>query len=135
MPTMAEKNGTANAPGGTAGVHAPGAPSNGAAGPGADPDGALGTALAMREDGVEDPLLAEAERDTRLDRLPMQVDILLKVHSFRVQDLLSMEKGTVVETVHEHTQDVPVRCGGALLMWSEFEVLDQTLAVRITRLG
>jgi flagellar motor switch protein FliN/FliY len=65
----------------------------------------------------------------------MQVDILLKVHSFRVQDLLSMEKGTVVETVHEHTQDVPVRCGGALLMWSEFEVLDQTLAVRITRLG
>jgi flagellar motor switch protein FliN/FliY len=41
----------------------------------------------------------------------------------------------VVETVHEHTQDVPVRCGGALLMWSEFEVLDQTLAVRITRLG
>jgi flagellar motor switch protein FliN/FliY len=95
----------------------------------------MGTALAMREEGVEDPLLAEAERDTRLDRLPMQVDILLKVHSFRVQDLLSMEKGTVVETVHEHTQDVPVRCGGALLMWSEFEVLDQTLAVRITRLG
>jgi len=93
------------------------------------------TALAVREAGDEDALLEEAERDTRLDRLPMQVDILLKVHSFRVQDLLSMEKGTVVETVHEHTQDVPVRCGGALLVWSEFEVLDQTLAVRITRLG
>jgi flagellar motor switch protein FliN/FliY len=89
----------------------------------------------VHEGGVEDTLLEEAERDTRLDRLPMQVDVLMKVHSFRVQDLLSMQKGTVVETVHEHTQDVPVRCGGTLLMWSEFEVLDQTLAVRITRLG
>jgi flagellar motor switch/type III secretory pathway protein FliN len=135
MPSMGENKGTSNVTPGVSGVQPPGAPSNGAAGPGADPNGAMGTALAMREEGVEDPLLAEAERDTRLDRLPMQVDILLKVHSFRVQDLLSMEKGTVVETVHEHTQDVPVRCGGALLMWSEFEVLDQTLAVRITRLG
>jgi flagellar motor switch protein FliN/FliY len=135
MASIAENKGTANAPAGVAGVHAPGTPPNGGAAPGADPTGAAGTALAVHEGGVEDALLVEAERDTRLDRLPMQVDILLKLHSFRVQDLLSMEKGTVVETVHEHTQDVPVRCGGALLMWSEFEVLDQTLAVRITRLG
>jgi flagellar motor switch protein FliM len=123
------------APAGAAGVQVPGAPGNGAAAAATDPNGATGTALAVRDEGVEDAPLDEAERDTRLDRLPMQVDILLKVRSFRVQDLLSMEKGTVVETVHEHTQDVPVRCGGALLMWSEFEVLDQTLAVRVTRLG
>jgi flagellar motor switch protein FliN/FliY len=70
-----------------------------------------------------------------LDRLPMQVDVVVRVHSFRVKDLLSMEKGTVVETVHEHTQDVPLRSGGALLLWSEFEVLDQRLAVRVTRLA
>lgn len=65
----------------------------------------------------------------------MQLDVMVKIHSFRVQDLLSLEKGTVVETVHEHTQDVPVRCGGAPLVWAEFEVLDQQLAVRITRLA
>ena len=46
-----------------------------------------------------------------------------------------MQKGTVVETVHEHTQDVPLCCAGALLLWSEFEVLDQRLAVRVTRLA
>ena len=83
----------------------------------------------------EEPLPEEADEDTRLDRLPMQLDVMVKVHSFRVQDLLALEKGTVVETVHEHTQDVPVRCGGALLVWAEFEVLDQQLAVRITRLA
>jgi flagellar motor switch protein FliN/FliY len=90
-------------------------------------------ALVVHSDGVEDP--PPEEPDTRLDRLPMRLDALVKVHSFRVQDLLSMEKGTIVETVHEHTQDVPVRSGSALLVWAEFEVLDQRLAVRITRLS
>jgi flagellar motor switch/type III secretory pathway protein FliN len=100
---------------------------------------ALGTgsaeagALAVLGDRIEEQ--PPEELDTRLDRLPMRLDAMVKVHSFRVQDLLSMEKGTIVETVHEHTQDIPVRSGGALLVWAEFEVLDQRLAVRITRLG
>lgn len=94
-------------------------------------------ALAVRETGPEEAAVEEqeVELDERLQRLPMQVDVVLRVHSFRVQDLLSMQKGTVVETVQDHTQDVPLRCGGALLLWSEFEVLDQQLAVRITRLA
>jgi flagellar motor switch protein FliM len=115
---------------------APAAIGAGASAPaaGAIPDAAT-VALAVREGEAEEPKPEEAPADTRLDRLPMQVDVLVKIHSFRVQDLLSMEKGTVVETVHDHTQDVPVRCGGALLLWSEFEVLDQRLAVRVTRLA
>ncbi len=89
----------------------------------------------VRADGGEEPPPEEPEGDTRLGRLPMQLDVMVKIHSFRVQDLLSLEKGTVVETEHEHSQDVPVRCGGAPLVWAEFEVLDQQLAVRITRLA
>ena len=92
-------------------------------------------ALAVRENGAEAEEAAEPDADMRLNRLPMQLDVMVRVHSFRVQDLLSMEKGMVVETVHEHTQDVPLRSGGALLLWSEFEVLDQRLAVRVTRLA
>jgi flagellar motor switch protein FliM len=78
---------------------------------------------------------AEPERDTRLDRLPMQLDVTVKVRCFRVQDLLALEKGTVLETIHEHTQDVPLECGGAVLMCAEFEMVGQKLAVRITRLA
>lgn len=77
----------------------------------------------------------EPERDMRLDHLPMQLDVMVRVRSFRVQDLLALEKGTVVETIHEHTQDVPLESGGALLMWGEFEMVGQKLAVRITRLA
>lgn len=94
-----------------------------------------GTALMVSGDGAEEVPRQEVELDARLDRLPMRLDAMVKVQSFRAQDLLSMEKGTIVETVHEHTQDVPVRAGGALLVWAEFEVLDQKLAVRITRLA
>ncbi|HUB17774.1 MAG TPA: FliM/FliN family flagellar motor C-terminal domain-containing protein [Acidobacteriaceae bacterium] len=92
-------------------------------------------ALAVRNNGSEESPGKEASEDRRLDRLPMQVDVMVRVHPFRVRDLLSMEKGTVVETVHEHTQDVPLHSGGVLLLWSEFEVLDQRLAVRVTRLA
>jgi flagellar motor switch/type III secretory pathway protein FliN len=75
------------------------------------------------------------QRDLRFDRMPMQLNVMVQVRSFRVQDLLALEKGTVVETIHEHTQDVPLECGGALLMWAEFELVGQRLAVRVTRLA
>lgn len=98
------------------------------------PAGEPATAL-MRSEG-EGALGEEPEsRDSRLDRLPMQLDVLVRVQSLRVQDLLSLQRGTVLETVHEHSQDVPVHCGGALLVWGEFEVVEQKLAVRITRLA
>lgn len=97
-------------------------------------EGAAGSpaALTRGEEGTAKPAV---ERDTRLDRLPMQLDVMVKVRSFRVRDLLALDQGAVLETIHEHTQDVPVRSGGALLVWGEFEMVEQRLAVRITRLA
>lgn len=100
-------------------------------GPATEPVNAL-----LRAEGVTP--LDGAERDAppgRFDRLPMQMDVMVRVNSLRVKDLLALERGTVVETQHQHSQDVPVRCGGALLVWGEFEMADQKLAVRITRLA
>jgi flagellar motor switch/type III secretory pathway protein FliN len=77
----------------------------------------------------------DQRRYARVERLPMRLDVLMKVRSFRVQDLLAMQKGTVVETVHGHSQDVPLACGSALLVWGEFEVVEQKLGVRITHLA
>lgn len=67
--------------------------------------------------------------------LPMQLDVTVPIPGFRVQDLLALEKGTVLESSWPHAEDVPVWCGGAQLVWTEFEVVDQKLAVRVTRLG
>ena len=70
-----------------------------------------------------------------LDRMGMRLDIMVRVPSFCVRDLLALETGTVVETEQDHAQDVPVRSGGALLAWGEFEVVNEALAVRLTRLA
>jgi flagellar motor switch protein FliN/FliY len=94
-----------------------------------------GSAALVLAETPEETAEDSEDRDTRLDRLAMQLDVMVRVQSMRVQDLLSLENGAVVETIHEHSQDLPVRCGGALLAWAEFEVVDQKLAVRITRLA
>jgi flagellar motor switch/type III secretory pathway protein FliN len=67
--------------------------------------------------------------------LPMQLDVTIPIPRFRVQDLLALEKGAVLESRWPHAEDVPVWCGGVQLVWTEFEVVDQKLAVRVTRLG
>ena len=67
--------------------------------------------------------------------LPMQLDVTIPVPVFRVHNLLALETGAVLESRWLHTEDVPVWCGGVQLLWGEFEVLDQKLAVRATRLG
>ncbi|HEX4005957.1 MAG TPA: FliM/FliN family flagellar motor C-terminal domain-containing protein [Acidobacteriaceae bacterium] len=92
------------------------------------------SALSLRVEEGEEARPHES-RESRLDHLPMQLDVMVKVRSFRVEDLLALTKGTVVETIHEHAQDIPVQCGGALLVWAEFEVVEQNLAVRVTRLA
>lgn len=92
-------------------------------------------ALLLRGDGGGALPRAATERDQRLDRLRMQLDVMVRARTFRVGDLLALGRNSVVESLHEHTQDLPVRCGGVLLMWAEFEVVDHKLAVRITRLA
>jgi flagellar motor switch protein FliM len=91
--------------------------------------------LLTRGEGLDEALPESDDRDRRLDHLPMQLDVMVRLRRFRVQDLLALRKGTVVETVHEHSQDVPLICGSAVLLWAEFEMMAQKLAVRITRLA
>lgn len=102
--------------------------------------GGAGSALLLssQEDSARSSSHPESKRFSEtspLAGLPMQLDVTIPVPSFRVQDLLALERGVVLETEWSHTDDVPVWCGGSQLVWSEFEVVDQKLAVRVTRLG
>jgi flagellar motor switch protein FliM len=54
---------------------------------------------------------------------------------FRVRDLLTLKEGQVFESLSPATDDVPVKVGQMHLGWSEFEVLQQRMALRLTRLG
>ena len=86
--------------------------------------------LAVTEEGVEvEPLLSPP-----FSLLPVQLDVCVPLSSFRVSDLVSLECGNVVTTEWGSADDLPLWCGRVQLLWAEFEVINQKIAVRITRL-
>ena len=70
-----------------------------------------------------------------LGALPVELDVAVPIRGFRVRDLTRLAKGQVIETDWVHGDDLPLGTRGAQLAWSEFEVIDASLAVRITRLA
>ncbi len=68
-------------------------------------------------------------------RLPVEVDVAIPVRDFRVRNLLALKPGELIESQWCSGDDLPLATGEVQLAWSEFEVLDAELAVRITRLA
>jgi flagellar motor switch/type III secretory pathway protein FliN len=64
--------------------------------------------------------------------LPCTLSLELPVVQFTIGDLLSLTKGSVVQTACHQTSDVPLRVNQLLIGWTEFEVVGDKLAVRIT---
>jgi flagellar motor switch/type III secretory pathway protein FliN len=67
--------------------------------------------------------------------LPCQVSLEILTVGFTVSDLLHLKQGSIVETGSPHTKDVPLLVNGLLIGWTEFEVIGNRLAVRITELS
>jgi flagellar motor switch protein FliM len=70
----------------------------------------------------------------QLTHLPMELDVAVPVEDFRVSNLLALEPGQVIETRWANGRDMPLSSGEVQLAWSEFEVIDAQLAVRVTQL-
>ncbi len=66
--------------------------------------------------------------------LPCELSLDLRVPSFTVKDLLCLKQGTIVDSKWSQSKDIPLRANGKLLAWSEFEVVGERLAVRLTAL-
>ena len=67
--------------------------------------------------------------------LPVELDVAVPVRHFRVRNLLALEPGQLIESQWGNGEDVPLASGDVQLAWSEFEVIETQLAVRITRLA
>lgn len=115
---------------------------NSLAGPGGAPaqNVTTGTQLAFRGQmaiGAESE--ATSERMQYLSpacaRLPVALAVTVPVRGFRVRNLLAMTPGEVIQTQWGYGEDLPLSSGDVQLAWSEFEVIDTRLAVRVTRLA
>jgi flagellar motor switch/type III secretory pathway protein FliN len=78
-----------------------------------------------------------SERDAAelLPWLPCTLALDLPVARFTVGDLLSMTTGSIVETSYHQSSDLPLHVNGQLVGWTEFEVVGERLAVRLTDLS
>jgi flagellar motor switch protein FliN/FliY len=70
-----------------------------------------------------------------VERLPVEMDVAVPVREFRVRNLLALEPGTLIESRWNHGNDLPLAAGDVTLAWTEFEVIETSLAVRVTRLA
>jgi flagellar motor switch protein FliN/FliY len=67
--------------------------------------------------------------------LPCTLALDLPVVNFTVGDLLRLTNGSIVETAYHQSSDLPLRVNGQLVGWTEFEVVGERLAVRLTDLS
>ncbi len=105
--------------------------------------GATQTERAAVAEGVQalvpapQPLQSEAAPvfSAPIPQLPVELGVTIPVREFRVRQLLALAPGQVIETQWNHGNDLPLAAGDVQLAWSEFEVVETRLAVRVTRLA
>lgn len=93
---------------------------------------------ASEEALVPQPRVAQAEASAipqAVRQLPVELEVSVPVGGFRVKNLLALEPGAVIETQWTSGDDMPLSAGDVQLAWTEFEVVDTQLAVRVTRLA
>jgi flagellar motor switch protein FliN/FliY len=70
-----------------------------------------------------------------LAKIPLRLTAGIAVPRFTIRDLLALRKDAVVSTSWASTEDIPLRIGTVEFSWCEFEVVEQRMSVRLTRLG
>ncbi|HVM94595.1 MAG TPA: FliM/FliN family flagellar motor C-terminal domain-containing protein [Terriglobales bacterium] len=72
---------------------------------------------------------------TRVEALPCMLSVEIAVPRFTVGDLVRLAAGRLVDTRWTVGADVPLLINGQLIAWSEFEIVNNHVAVRLTELA
>ena len=66
--------------------------------------------------------------------LPCTLALELPLEDFTVRHLLKLQPGSLVHTGCHQSSDLPLKVNNILMAWTEFEVVGERLAARITDL-
>jgi len=66
--------------------------------------------------------------------LPCSLALEVPVVDFTLRYLLQLQPGDLVYTSTHQSSDIPLHVNGVLMAWTEFEVVGERLAARITDL-
>jgi flagellar motor switch protein FliN/FliY len=70
-----------------------------------------------------------------LSRVPEKITALIPLRGFTVRALMRLGKGEVIASDRAVTSDIPVKIGSVQLAWGEFEVVEDIMALRVTRIA
>ena len=70
-----------------------------------------------------------------LSQMTVLTSAAIPIAGFKIRDLVQLQPGQIVESAWAHTEDIPLKAARVQVAWSEFEVVDQNLMVRLTRLA
>ena len=70
-----------------------------------------------------------------ISALSVKLDAHIPLPGFRIRHLLALQSGQTIESGWQVTEDVPLKVGQVQLCWCEFEVVEQKISLRITRLA
>ncbi len=68
-------------------------------------------------------------------QLPCQISLEIPVPGFTVSTLLRLAPNDVITSGWLQGSDVPLRVNGKIIGWTEFEVIDDRLAARLTQIA
>ena len=88
----------------------------------------------MADSEKQPPRIDNPEDWESVAMLACEMSLEVPIPGFTVRDLLKLAPGDVIDTHWAQTSDVPLRINGVLLSWTEFELIGNRLAVRLTEL-
>lgn len=68
-------------------------------------------------------------------QLPCRISLEISIPGFTVATLLRLSPNDVINTRWLQGSDVPLRVNGKLIGWTEFEVINDFLAARLTQIA
>lgn len=80
-------------------------------------------------------LLEEHPAWPTLARMPTVLSVNIPLRGFRVCHLLVLQAGHTIASAWSVKEDVPLKLGKLDVCWGEFEVVEQQMALRLTRLA
>ncbi len=70
-----------------------------------------------------------------LAEIPEKMVAAVQLPRFTLRDLMTMDKGSVFKSDCLTSDLIPMKIGTVQIAWGEFELVDHSLALRITRLA
>jgi flagellar motor switch protein FliN/FliY len=89
----------------------------------------------MAAAAIPKPEVAVPDPWASVEGLPCTLTVEIPAAGFRVTDLVHLCVGRIIATRWRVGIDVPLRVNGELIAWSEFEIVQNKLAMRLTELA